>query len=227
MSQQYVAVNLSKLLRSVFIIHRINPTGTSNVIGSGFCFMENNLAVTSKHIMQHQALADPPYSLRLQSAWSAELIKPVNCIYHNEQDIALLTLETPSPATPLLPCRGTQAGFYYAAYSPKFAGIKIHYIPRFYLPEAWEGKHSTINFFEWDGPIERGNSGGPLVGTDGGAAGILTEIGVTVGATDVDGNSENITQTRSRAVYIGPLQDLYARWKHNPQFLLPTTEPFR
>ena len=223
----YAAVNLSKILRAVCVLQRLDTNGPGSILGSGFFFMENDLVATSKHIMQHQACTVSDYVIAIVPSQSTELLKPVQCYYHTEQDIALLRLEKAAAADPLRPCTGTQAGFIYAAYSPTLSKIKMQHIPTFHTPEPWEGKHSTTFFFEWDSPIEPGNSGGPVVGTDGGVAGILTELGLAADSADADGNSVNVKQIRSRAVYIGPLLDLYARLKQDPNSIPTIEEPFR
>ncbi len=82
----------------------------------------------------------------------------------------------------------------------------------FLIPEPRDGKHSTSFFIEWDGPVNPGNSGGPLIGSDGGVAGLLS--GITRQVED----SEPVARAggRARALYIYPLMDPYHKLKLDP-----------
>jgi hypothetical protein len=66
------------------------------------------------------------------------------------------------------------------------------------------------------------NSWGPLIGPDGGVAGILSGISRQVES------SEDTAQAvgRAQAVFIGPLMDLYYRWKINPESITSIDVPF-
>src|SRR5262249_14920582 len=127
-----------------------------------------DLVATARHIMEDHANASEPYTLLVRPAQSPEGCLAVHCVYHVEQDLALVKLERPYPVAPLLPCMITTNGFLFIGYDPPAEAILVRPVPTFRTPEPREGKLSTTFSFEWDGPVNPGNSGGPLIGSDGG-----------------------------------------------------------
>ena len=98
----------------------------------------------------------------------------------------------------------------------------MRHVPRFYTPDPREGKHSTTFLFEWDGPVNPGNSGGPLIGSDGGVAGMLSGMSRLVESSEESSNG----MCRARAVFIGPLMDLYHLLKTDPESIPHIHVPF-
>jgi S1-C subfamily serine protease len=76
--------------------------------------------------------------------------------------------------------------------------------------------------FEWDRSVNPGNSGGPLIGSDGGVAGLLSGISTQVESSEDTARAGG----RARAVFIGLLMDLYARLKHDPESIKSIDVPF-
>jgi Trypsin-like peptidase domain len=215
-------VNFQLDKNSVCIFYKFTQDGARKAFGTGFFFMENDLVATARHIMEDHANAREPYTLLVRPSQSYEGCFAVQCLYHVEQDLALVKLERSYPVVPFRPCFETKEGFVLLGYDPPSETIAVRPVPRFYKPEPWEGKQSTTFFFEWDGPVNPGNSGGPLIGTDGGVAGILSGVSRQVES------SEDTSQAagRARAVFIGPLMDLYARWKSDPTSIKTIDVPF-
>jgi hypothetical protein len=215
-------VNIRLDKNSICIFYKFTQDGAHKAFGTGFFFLESDLVATAKHIMEDHANAREPYTLLVRPSQSHEGCLAVQCLYHTEQDLALVKLERSYPVVPLRPCFETKEGFVLFGYDPPTESIIVRPVPKFYKPEPREGKHSTTFFFEWDGPISPGNSGGPLIGSDGGVAGILSGISRQVES------SEDASQAvrRARAVFIGPLMDLHMRWKLNPGSIETIHVPF-
>jgi hypothetical protein len=144
------------------------------------------------------------------------------CLYHIEQDFALVKLERSYPVMPLRPCSGTSEGFIFVAYDPPTEAIVMRPVLTFFTPEPREGKHSTTFLFEWDGPVNPGNSGAPLIGPDGGVAGVISGISKHVESSEDVGGAGG----RGRAIYVGPLMGLYLKWKLDPDSIPPIHVPF-
>ncbi len=207
---------------SICIFYRVYDDGTRKPFGTGFFFMEPDLVGTARHIMEDHANARTPYTLLIRPAQSHEGYLASECVYHIEQDLALVRLERSHQVVPFAPCVGTNEGFLLVGYDPPTESILVRPVPKFYTPDPREGKHSTTFLFEWDGPVNPGNSGGPLIGPDGGVAGILSGIPRTVESTD----SRPEGSARARAVFVGPLLDLYRRLKTNPESIPHIHVPF-
>ncbi len=207
---------------SICIFYKIEEDGTRKAFGTGFFFLDNDLVATAKHIMEDYANAQKPYTLLIRPSQLLDGCFPVQCAYHIEQDLALIKLERGYPVVPLRPCFETKEGFFCIGYDPPTESIIVRPVPKFYTPEPREGKHSTTFFFEWDGPINPGNSGGPLIGSDGGVAGLLSGISMHVES------SEDTARVggRARAVFIGPLIRLYQEWKLAPDSIPLIHVPF-
>ena len=208
--------------KSICIFYKIEEDGTRKAFGTGFFFLDNDLVATARHIMEDYANAQKPYTLLIRPSQLLDGCFPVQCAYHIEQDLALIKLERAYPVVPLCPCMETKEGFFCIGYDPPTESIIVRPVPKFYMPEPRDGKHSTTFFFEWDGPINPGNSGGPLIGSDGGVAGLLSGISMQVES------SEDIARAggRARAVFIGPLMDLYHQWKQDPDSIPLIHVPF-
>lgn len=207
---------------SICIFYKITQDGARRPFGTGFFFMENDLVVTARHIMEDHANAREPYALVVRPSQLAEGCLTDQCVYHIEQDLALVKLERAFPVTPLRPCMQTDGGFVLIGYDPPTEAMIVRSVPTFWTPDPREGKHSTTFFFEWEGPVNPGNSGGPLIGSDGGVAGVLSGISRHVE------DSEPVARAggRARAVFIGPLLDLYRRWKLDPDSIPTIHVPF-
>jgi hypothetical protein len=207
---------------AICIFYKIYEDGTRKPFGTGFFFMENDLVVTARHIMEDHANAILPYALLIRPPQVLEGCFAIQCAYHVEQDLALVKLERSYPVVPLHPCIQTNEGFFFIGYDPPTGAIIVRSVPTFQTPIPREGKHSTTFLFEWDGPVNPGNSGGPLIGSDGGVAGVLSGISRHVE------NSEQVTGTggRARAIFIGPLVDLYQRWRLDPDSIPLIHVPF-
>ena len=217
---------MGTIASAVCVFHKEEQDGSRTAFGSGFFFMDRDLVVTSRHIMEDHANTNRPYRIRIQPCNSTDVYKVLQCVYHIEQDLALLRLDHPHPIKPFRLCNRTERGFCYVGYNPASAAIEFGEVPRFTTPEPWEGRGSTTHFFEWDGTIPRGSSGGPLIGSDGGVAGVLTENGREVESCDAESNVTTSKKARARAVFIGPLMDLYFRWKYRPTSLKEVAIPF-
>lgn len=207
---------------SVCVFHKIKQDGTRKAIGTGFFFMEQDLVATARHVMEDHANAREPYALSIQPSQSLEGCLAIECAYHIEQDLAVVKLERRYPVVPLYPCFGTNSGFIYVGFDQPTESMLVRHVPTFYIPGPWEGKLSTTFHFEWDGPIDPGNSGGPLIGSDGGVAGILIGVSRQVESSDAITSSK----VRARAVFIGPLMDLYHRLKTDPDSIPLIDVPF-
>jgi Trypsin-like peptidase domain len=219
--QGYVRVQFDR--NSICIFYKITPDGTCKAFGTGFFFMETDLVATARHIMEDHANASKPYALLVRPALSLEGYRAVQCVYHIEQDLALVKLEKAYAVVPLLPCMGTNKGFLCIGYDPPTKAIMVRSVPTFHTPDPREGKHSTTFFFEWDGPINPGNSGGPLIGSDGGVAGVLSGI-----SRQVESSQQVASiRERARAIFIGPLTDLYHQLKGDPDSIPLIHVPFR
>ena len=206
----------------VCIFYKVMQDGTRKAFGTGFFFMENDLVATARHILEDHANAREPCNLIIRPAHSVEGCLADQCIYHIEQDLALIKLKSPHPVVPLRPCMGTSEGFLCIGYDPPTDAIMVRPVPTFHTPLPREGKHSTTFSFEWDAPINPGNSGGPLIGSDGGVAGILSGITRQVESSDQVPRIGG----RARAIFIGPLVDLYLRWKQDPESIPSIHVPF-
>ena len=207
---------------SICIFYKIKEDGTRKAFGNGFFFMENDLVATARHIMEDHVNAQEPYALRVRPSQILEDCRAVQCAYHIEQDLALIKLERGYPVVPLRPCFETKEGFFCIGYDPPTESIIVRPVPKFYTPDPREGKHSTTFFFEWDGPINPGNSGGPLIGSDGGVAGLLSGISMQVESSEDTARAGG----RARAVFIGPLIRLYQEWKLDPDSIPLIHVPF-
>ena len=172
--------------------------------------------------MEDHANAREPYTLMIRPSQLSEGCLASECVYHIEQDLALVRLEKSYPVLPLRPCSGTNEGFIFVAYDPPTEAIIARHVPRFYTPDPREGKHSTTFVFEWDGPVNPGNSGAPLIGADGGVAGVISGISRHIES------SEHMQQGggRVRAIYVGPLMNLYLQWKLDPDSIPSIHVPF-
>ena len=207
---------------AVCVLCKLTQDGECIGIGTGFFFMEDDLVATCKHIMEDHAKNQVPYSLVIRPSQSTEGCLAVQCVYHIEQDMALIKLERRYHVRPFVPCIGTNNGFTYVGFDPLSRSLVVRHIPTFYTPDAWEGSHSTIYFFEWDGSLTPGNSGGPLIGSDGGVAGMLIGFSSQVDRSD----KVQTAQSRARAIFTGPLTDLYLRWKFDTDSLRIVENPF-
>jgi Trypsin-like peptidase domain len=215
-----MAVHIDR--NAICIFYRVKEDGSRKPFGTGFFFMENDLVATARHIMEDHAKAREPYTLLVRPSQSHEGCLAVQCLYHIEQDLALVKLEKSFHVVPFRPCWGTKEGFVLVGYDPPTESITVRPVPKFYTPEPRDGKHSVTFLFEWDGPINPGNSGGPLIGSDGGAAGILSGISRQVESSEDTAEAVG----RARAVFIGPLMDLYGRWKRDPESIKSIDVPF-
>lgn len=207
---------------AICIFYKLTGDGSCRGIGTGFFFMENDLVATCKHIMEDHANAQVPYGLLIRPSQSSEGCLAVECVYHIEQDLALVRLAKKYPVAPFRPCMSTDGGFHYIGYDPTTESMIVRHTPTFFTPDPWEGKRSNMFLFEWNGLLNPGNSGGPLIGSDGGVAGILTGVSRQVESSD-DARKE---PGRARAVYIGPLTELYVGWKNNPESIPRLEVPF-
>lgn len=194
---------------SICVFYKLKEDGTRKAFGTGFFFMENDLVATARHIMEDYANAQEPYTLLIRPSQLLEGCFPVRCGYHIEQDLALIKLERGYPVVPLRPCFGSTEGFVFVGYDPPTESIIVRPVPKFHTPDPREGKHSTTFFIEWDGQVNPGNSGGPLIGSDGGVAGLLSGISMQVESSEDTARAGG----RARAVFIGPLIRLYQEWK--------------
>lgn len=207
---------------AICIFYRVYEDGTRKPFGTGFFFMENDLVATAKHIMEDHANARTPYGLLVRPSQSPIGYSASECVYHMEQDLALVRLEKSHPVAPLAPCFETKEGFVFVGYDPPTESILARPVPKFFTPEPREGKLSTTFFFEWDGTVNPGSSGGPLIGSDGGVAGLLSGIPQEVEATDTRPQGG----ARARAVFVGPLLDLYLQLKAEPDSITRIHVPF-
>lgn len=207
---------------SICIFYRVYEDGTRKPFGTGFFFMDRDLVATAKHIMEDHANARTPYALLVRPSQSPEGYFATECVYHIEQDLALVRLEQSHPVVPLAPCFETKEGFFLVGYDPPTESVLVRPVPKFVTPDPREGKLSTTFFFEWDGPVNPGNSGGPLIGSDGGVAGLLSGMSRDVESTD----SRPEGGARARAVFVGPLLDLYHRLKTDPGAIPRIHVPF-
>ena len=220
-------VDVSAKVNSLCLLHRIEQDGSSRVLGSGFFFMDKDVVATAKHIMEEVENARSPFFLRIQPVGSNQLFKAVECCYHAEQDLAFVKLDRPhDDAPPLIPGFSTEAGFMYVAYNPRAGRPLVKFVPSFRTPPPRETDNSITHFFEWDSPTDPGNSGGPVIATDGGVVAILSGVASEVEVADCAGRSDGATMYRARAVWIDPLMRTYLRWKHNPESLLRDQAPF-
>ena len=89
---------------SICIFYRVYEDGTRKPFGTGFFFMENNQVATARHIMEDHANAHTPYALLVRPSQSLEGCFATECVYHIEQDLALVKLERGYPVVPLHPC---------------------------------------------------------------------------------------------------------------------------
>jgi Trypsin-like peptidase domain len=207
---------------SICVLYKLTQGGDRIGIGTGFFFLENNLVATSKHILEDHASTQVPYVLIVRPSQLSEGCTPFECSYHTEQDLALIKLARPYPVVPLRPCVKTENGFIYVGYDPPTNSLIVEHVSAFYTPAPWEGKHSTMYFFEWDGAINPGHSGGPLIGSDGGVAGMLMGVSRQVECSD----DTHVTKGRARAVFTGPLMDVYGRLRYDPASIPLLDVPF-
>ena len=207
---------------AICVFYKMTQDGACRPFGTGFFFMEKDLVATAKHIMQDHANVNEPYTLIIRPALSPEGCLADQCLYHIEQDLALVKLKRAYPVVPFLPCMGTNEGFVCLGYDPPTEAIMVRSVPIFHTPDPREGKLSITYSFEWDGPINPGNSGGPLIGPDGGVAGIISGISRQVESSEQVATAKG----RARAIFIGPLTDLYHQWKRNPDSMRSIHVPF-
>ncbi len=213
---------------SLCLMVRIEEDGSQRIFGSGFFFMDNDVVATAKHILQDIEDSKTHCYLGVFTKEVPELLQPIQCVYHSEQDLAFIKLNKPnSNVQPLQPGYKTEAGFIYAAYDPIANRTFVARVPAFMTPPGRETNNSVTHFFEWNTPTMPGNSGGPLVGTDGGVVGILSGVVRRGSSANCEGHRDPTAQGIARAVFIGPLVDLYRRWKFFPGMIREDFTPFR
>lgn len=215
-------MNLEPIKNSICVLYRVTPEDELRPFATGFFFMEDNLVATARHVMEDLENAREPYGLIVRPSQSRDGSLVEECAYHTEQDIALLKLVRRFPVRPLGPCSQANSGFVFIGFDPPTASIVVRPVPKFRTPVPWKGKHSITYLFEWDDCINRGSSGRPLIGSDGGVAGLLSGVPHRVNCS----SDEIPPPSTARAVFIGPLLDLYARLKTNPDSIARVHVPF-
>jgi hypothetical protein len=220
-------VDVSTTAKALCVLLRIEQDGSSRPLGSGFFFMDQDVVATAKHIMEEVENARSPFWLRIRPVGTHEVYRPVECAYHAEQDLAFLHLDRRHRGVrPLIAGARTEAGFMYFAFDPNLGVPFAKRVPLFRVPEPRERRHSIEYSFEWDDLIHPGNSGGPLVATDGGVVAILSGVSSDVESADCEGRPFGPRESRARAVWIEPLFHTYVRWKTNRGSMLRDSVPF-
>src|SRR5260370_1403507 len=117
--------------RSICVLYRARQDGSRSGVATSFFFMEDDLVPTAKHVMEDHENSREPYSLLIRPSQSRDACRAIECVYHIEQDLALIKLEKRYPVTPFRPCLRTEKGFTYVGYNPTNESLEAQYIPKF------------------------------------------------------------------------------------------------
>lgn len=179
-------------------------------IGTGFALLRPDWIVTAKHVVIHQGL--PRNSLSVQYARGGFAKARVH-IVHPEIDVALIQVDDARLCeVPLFPSYEGHVGgngLLAVGYKPSLNhenhfGVEVNLITDFTMEHRCRSS-SDEDVIVFDAPfIERGHSGGPLLGEGGGVVGLVLET--------FDGPSCQRARATSIRSLIGAL-DFRADWK--------------
>ena len=152
--------------------------------GTAFAVNEQGYLITSNHIIQN---ADDIviFSSEGSMGWRGKVVK-----VNKKFDLALIKIDTVTKANPIATWNTVPNGLEIFAFgfpNPSIQGRELKITSG--LVNSLEGLTTKAGVFQFSAPIQRGNSGGPVVGSDGTIIGLIS--GKLEGRSD-QSNSETL-----------------------------------
>ena len=152
--------------------------------GTAFAVNEQGYLITSNHIIQN---ADDIaiFSSEGSTGWRGKIVK-----VNKKLDLALIKIDTVTKANSIATWNTVPNGLEIFAFgfpNPSIQGRELKITSG--LVNSLEGLTNKAGVFQFSAPIQRGNSGGPVVGSDGTVIGLIS--GKLEGRSD-QSNSETL-----------------------------------
>ena len=137
--------------------------------GTAFAVNEQGYLITSNHIIQN---ADDIviFSSEGSTGWRGKVVK-----VNKKFDLALIKIDTATKSNPIATWNTVPNGLEIFAFgfpNPSIQGRELKITSG--LVNSLEGLTNKAGVFQFSAPIQRGNSGGPVVGSDGTVIGLIS-----------------------------------------------------
>jgi len=139
-----------------------------------------NLILTNRHVATDEATGKPEDGYIVTSLWTGQKYKGVflNVLPEGQPDMALVAIKTPTPMATIALADSTRVAFgqqVYAIGNPLglMGSVTAGIISNPNRPDLM-GQNVGGRIIQFDAPISPGNSGGPLITTDGQLIGLNT-----------------------------------------------------
>ena len=159
----------------------------SSYAGTGFAVSHRGHILTSYHVVQNAQ------EIRVTSSALSQETPATLLAFDADKDLALLSIKATTTPLRLALWESVPTGLevYAMGYpQPIIQGVELKITSG--LINAMEGPEGAAGFFQFSAPIQKGNSGGPVLGADGRVVGLVHAKLITTAAATPQDQPQNV-----------------------------------